>query len=191
MPAPFKRATGHDSLAHLSDLERYDLVNDHSDSIEQLEGNLGFIDYNNAGADQSLTADTWTTLTNDGAGAFTNKTYAPVNIPELQDGSGNLDFQYLELGDSLLIRADFTVTPTVNGATLDLRYSLGQGGNAYTLPRLLGPMANGAGIGYRFVVETYIYMGDENTRGGVGTLQIRSSEDATVSNAGWVIQVLR
>lgn len=191
MPAPFKRATGHDSLSHLADLERSDIVNDHSTSIEQLEGNLGFIDYNNAGASQSLDADTWTTITNDGAGSFTNKTYAPTGVPELQDGSGNLDFQYLELGDSILIRADFTVTPTVNGATLELRYGLGQGGNAYNLPRLVGTMANGAGIGYRFVIETYIYMGDTNTLGGAGTFQLKVSEDASVANAGWVIQVFR
>ena len=35
----------------------------------------GFIDYNNTDSPTSITADTWTTLPNDGLGAFSNSIY--------------------------------------------------------------------------------------------------------------------
>lgn len=192
MISNFYRANTQDSMTYLADLDEFDIVNAHSDAIEALQASdSGFADYNNAGAAQSLTADVWTAITNDGAGAFTNLAYLPEGVTALQQSPGDLDFTDLGLGSAVIVRVDITVTPSVNGASLDLRYQLGTGAGTYYLPRSLGAMSNGGGIEYRFVEEAYIYMGDTNTRDNPGQLQLRVSEDATVVNAGWAIQVIR
>ena len=98
----------------------------------------GFMDYNDNATSitpVTLVSDTWTTIPNDGLGAFTNKTYKPDGeVIELMDSStGAIDPTGLHLGDTLLIRNDFTVTPSTNNASLEFRYQLGAGGGAYTL----------------------------------------------------------
>jgi len=152
---------------------------------------LGFQDYNNTIGDISVAAETWTTLLNNGQGAFTNLQYN--TIPDLVDytGTQNFTFSELNLGDSVYIRTDFTFTPQVNGATLEVRYQLGAGAGLYTLPRGLGSLTNGAGIPYRFVELSYIYMGDLNTRDNPGVLQVKCSEAGTVNYAGCAIKVVR
>ena len=44
---------------------------------------IGFIDYNDNTGEIDLITDTWTDVPNNGAGAFTNKSYAPSGINEL------------------------------------------------------------------------------------------------------------
>lgn len=151
-----------------------------------------FEDYNNSTGDQSLPANTWVQLSNDGQGAFTNTTYSPAGSQPLVDvATGKIDPTGLHLGDSILIRNDFTVTPTINNALLELRYSLGAGENAYTLPKRLLRLNRGAGVADRIVDGVdLIYMGDENTRANPIAIEIRCSADAVVNNAGSAIVVL-
>ena len=89
----------------------------------------GFIDYNDAGTSTtpiSLVSGTWTTVTNDGLGAFTNKNYPPEGVTELMDTStGAFDPTELSFGDTMLIRNDFTITPSTNNTLVELRYHLG------------------------------------------------------------------
>ena len=51
----------------------------------------GFIDYNDTSTSSTpvtLIADTWTTIPNDGLGAFTNKQFRPIdNTVELMENS--------------------------------------------------------------------------------------------------------
>ena len=157
----------------------------------------GFIDYNDTSTSTTpitLVADTWTTIPNDGLGAFTNKTYKPDgNVTELMDTStGAIDPTGLHLGDTILIRNDFTVTPNTNNASLEFRYQLGTGGGSYTLGKRLGRLDEGSGIDYRFSLNPdLIYMGDTNTRDNPITLQVKLSASGTLVNAGSVIQVVR
>ena len=160
------------------------------------ESLAGFVDYNNTGtgdgtpADTAVTASTWTALGNDGLGSFTNTAYLPEGVTSLLS-DGDLDFSQLALGDAVLVRFDFTVVPTVNGAQLDMRVKLGTGAGEYFLPRTVAALGNGAGIEYRFVEVVNIYMGDDNTRANPGQLQLLASEDVSVSFAGWYAQILR
>jgi hypothetical protein len=151
------------------------------------------MDYNDTTGDVSMTADTWTTIPNNGLGAFTNKAYPPGGITELMDVStGAIDPSELTLGDFILIRNDFTVTPQTNNTSLDFRYTLGAGGSAYTLEQQLGRLDRGAGVGYRFSLRIdSIYMGDANTRDNPIGLQVKCSGAATLNNAGSVIEVVR
>ena len=159
-------------------------------------GTNGFIDYNDtstSGTPVTLTSNVWTVIPNDGLGAFTNKTYAPSGINELMDVSnGSIDPTELDLGTSLLVRNDYTITPNTNNSLLEFRYTLGGGGGAYTLEKIVGRLDSGSGIGYRrSLVPDLIYMGDTNTRDNLIGLEVRLSAGGTLVNAGTVIQVIK
>lgn len=152
----------------------------------------GFADYNDASGSFSLAANTWTDVPNDGAGANTLTTYLPSGITDLLDETtGYLDFTELSLGDQVMIRSDFTVTPHTNNALLEARYSIGTGGGAYTLSLMEERLDNGSGIGYHKVLPFPIYMGDTNTRDNPVKLQIRLSTTGSCTNSGVYIKVDR
>ena len=153
----------------------------------------GFIDYNDTTGSVLIIADTWTTIPNNGAGAFSNDTYKPLNVTKLMDVStGAIDTTELELGDTIIIRNDFTINPNTNNALVEFRYGLGGGGNEYTLTTTLGRLDDGSGKDYRFsLTPDLIYMGDENTRLNPIILQVKLSTNGTLTNAGSVIQVIK
>ena len=150
----------------------------------------GFIDYNDTTGSISLVADTWTDVPNNGLGAFTNKTYKPTLINEvLNTNTGYLDFSELTLGSQLLIRNDFTITQNSNNSLLEVRYILGQGVEEYVLKFKSERLDNGSNINYQKVLSVPIYMGDTNTQGGVGKLQVKLSHDGTLNNSGSYIKI--
>lgn len=156
----------------------------------------GIADYNDAATSITpitLTADTWTTLTNDGAGTFTNEQFLPSGVTRMMDtANGQFLFDELNLGDSVTIRNDFTVTPSTNNQEISLRYVLGTGGAQYTLEKRLGRLDSGDSIPYRFSLESdMIYMGDLNTKDNPVTLQIRTSGGGTVVNAGTAFTIVK
>ena len=153
----------------------------------------GFADYNHAGATVSLTPDTFAAIPNDGLGPFTNLGYLPKDATDLMDtATGKIDCTSLGLGDLLIIRNDFEITPSINDAAVEFRYTLGSGGNAYTLTQQLGRLDRGAGIPYRFSLKPdFIYMGDLNTKDNPIGLEISCTGAATVSNAGIAIGVVK
>ena len=155
----------------------------------------GFEDANDASTASvpiSLNQGSWTAIPNDAAGSFSNTAYLPGGISSLFDGAtGKIDPTELTLGEAILVRNDFTVTPSVNGAYVQFRYTLGSGGGAYTLAHQLGSLSNGGGVPYRFQFTDYFYMGDENTRSNLIGLEVQCSESATMVNAGSVVQALR
>lgn len=169
------------------DLTDKDLIN---------KGNLkrnGFIDYNDTTGAFSITADTWTDLPNNGAGTFTNKNFLPTGVTELLDvNTGYLDCSELELGDNILLRNDYTINPNTNNAQLKFRYELGNGGGVYTLEKIIGRLDSGSGQDYRFsLTPDLIYMGDTNTKDSPIKLQVYCTSNATVTNAGTVITVVK
>ena len=152
-----------------------------------------FIDYNDTTGPVSLSADTWTTIPNNGLGPFTNKQFKPQGISELMDTStGAIDTSELSLGDSILIRNDYVINPFTNNSLLEFRYSLGTGAGAYVLQKTVGRLDDGSGQDYRqSIVTDLIYMGDNNTKDNPIFLQVRLSGPGTLINAGSVIQVLK
>jgi hypothetical protein len=156
----------------------------------------GFIDYNDTSTSSSpivLTRGVWTTLTNDGAGTFSNKNYPPTGVSELMDTStGAFDPTQLAFGDTMLIRNDFSITPNTNNSLLELRYQLGSGAGIYTLQKIIGRLDSGSGMAYRFSLEPdQIYIGDSNTKDNPIALQLRLSGNGTVINAGSAITVVK
>ena len=156
----------------------------------------GFADYSDLATSTtpiSLTANTWTDMPNDGAGPFTNLNFLPDGITTLLDVStGYLDLSELELGDSVIIRNDFIVTPNGNRANLNFRYELGAGLGVYTLDYFVGRLDSGAGLQYRYNLYTHlIYLGDDNTRNNPIKLQLNLSKNGSFVNNGSAIQILK
>ena len=153
----------------------------------------GFMDYNDTSGDVPLVSGVWTAIPNNGLGSFTNKSFAPEGVTELMDVStGEIDTTELELGDSILIRNDFSVNPNTNNALIQFRFALGGNGEEYTLDTTLGRLDDGSGKFYRFsLVPELIYMGDDNTRLNPISLQIKLSTGGVLNNAGSVIQVIK
>ena len=153
----------------------------------------GFIDYNDTTGSIDLTADTWTTIPNNGQGAFSNSTYKPLQVSEFMNVSnGSINCTDLELGDSIIIRNDFIINPNTNNALLEFRYQLGGDGGEYTLQTNIGRLDNGSGVNYRFSLKPdLIYMGDTNTKDNPIILQVKLSTDGTLTNAGTVIQLIK
>jgi len=154
--------------------------------------NIGPIDYNDSTTNITpipLTPNTWTDVPNNGGGAFTNLTYAPTDVTSLLDTTtGYLDFSQLELGDSVIIRIDFKVTPNVNNAGLECRYVLGDGAGEYALSVFEKRLDRGSGIPYDSDKGSFlIYMGDTNTRDNPGKLQVKLSSTGSLTNAGLAI----
>jgi len=167
-----------------------------TDQIDQSPAGLYFADYNDATTASTpitLTANTWTDFTNDGAGPYSNTGFLPSNVTQLLDTStGYLDLSQLELGDAVIIRNDFTVTTRGNRANLNFRYSLGTGAGSYTLDYFVGRLDSGAGIAYHFnLYSHYIYLGDDNTRLNPIKLQLHLSKNGFFTNNGSAIQVLK
>ncbi len=155
----------------------------------------GFIDYNDAATAITplvLTGGVWTTIPNDGLGPSSNSLYKPDGITELMDVSnGSIDATELALGDEILIRNDFVVTPGTNNTSLEFRYALGTS-PAYTLEKIIGRLDSGSGIPYRFSLDVHkIYIGDTNTKDAPILIQVKLSASGTLVNNGSVITVIK
>jgi hypothetical protein len=160
--------------------------------IEDSRRKSGFLDYNDTTGSFAITANTWTDVPNDGLGTFTNTGYPASGVTDMLDeATGYLDFTELELGDQVLVRSDFTVTPHTNNCLLEVRYELGTGGGLYQLSVHTDRLDAGSGIGYHKVIPFPIYMGDANTRDNPGKLQFRLSTTGTFVNAGFYINIQR
>ena len=148
----------------------------------------GFIDYNDtsSAAGIVLPANVWVDIPNDGLGAYSNLNYLPEGVTQLIDtATGYLDCSELKNGDDIIIRNDFIITPNNNRANLFFRYVLGSGAGSYTLEKRLDRLDSGAGVDYRFNLNTdYIYMGDDNTRLNPIKMQLLLTKNGTFVNNG-------
>ena len=154
----------------------------------------GFVDYNDTATaitPITLPANTWVSITNNGAGAFTNTSYLPPGITRMMDTSnGKFLVDELALGSFFVVRNDFTITPSTNNAIVEQRYVLGAGANEYVLEAILGRLDSGSGKGYRFSLKPdFLYVGDLNTQQNPITLQIKLSTPGTLVNAGSAVGV--
>ena len=153
----------------------------------------GFADYNDTSTSATpvtLVDDTWTNIPNNGEGAFSN-IKLPTGVTRLLDpNTGAILVDELPIGSSIIIRMDYTVTPTTNNAALDFRYTLGSGAGAYTLETTVNRLDEGSGREYRQALVThYIYVGDDNTKNNPIQPQVKLSGGGTLVNAGMVIEV--
>lgn len=177
------------------------LMADLKDSAPRWGSQGGFVDYNNSGPTQPITANTWTTLANDGAGPnSTGLGFLPAGLSDMLDpGTGRLIFDGtgvgdgLEVGDRVLVRHTLSITPATNNQTVDLRHFIGQPGGEYALSMGFPfKMEQGGGQPTEPIATfSVVYMGDNNTLLGGMLPQIRCSGACTVDYQGVYIEVMK
>lgn len=158
----------------------------------------GVYDYNDVtttGTPIPLTvAGTPYELTNDGAGAFTNTTYALNGLTEVWDVATDqfvwTDGTVLALGDTVDIRLDIDVIVTGTNKAVKVDIELGIGASPYSIPIM--PLTNyKAADTYHEVRLMSIYMGDTNTLNNPGKLKATADgTGVTVVVNGWYVRVL-
>jgi hypothetical protein len=154
---------------------------------------IGFWDYNDTATTATPITLTPTAtavkLTNNGLGSKTNKTYKLDDVAEVWNTSTNqLDFSGLNLGDTVDIRFDITVTTTGANHEILLDLQLAIGATPYTL-QVQRINFKTAGT-YSLVVWFGLYMGDANTLNNPGEIRAQSdtgTTDTVVVN-GWYIR---
>ena len=176
-------------MTHNADIRRPGDVPHDATQFPDGLGTAGFQDYSNTLGPFQALANVWTTVGNNGLGAQTNKAYTVDGVLETMDAAGRLDFQYLSIGDGLIVRTDLVVASTVNGAHFDIRWNLGTA-SPYSLENSVGVVHRGAGVAHEFVFLSYLYVGDANTADGFGELQVKCTDAATITNNGSAIQML-
>jgi len=154
---------------------------------------FGVYDYNDAATAITpipLVPDVWVALTNDEAGAFTNKTYAHPDIADVWNSTLNeFDFSDLDLGDTVDIRLDINVTTTAQNQVVDVALFVNEGGaGEYVIPFIVEAPYKVSGT--REVIRwNGMYMGDANTRDSPAKFMIRSPSAGSVVVNGWYCRV--
>ena len=155
----------------------------------------GIYDYNDlatATTPIALTAaNTQYEVTNDGAGAFTNKTYALAGVDDLWDTTTNrFDFTGLSLGDTVDIRLDFEITLANTNTVVDFALELGVGSSPYQIS-LISPTLHKSVTTYQIGQWSSVYMGDNNTLQNPARLLARADKTGvTLKVNGWYMRPL-
>jgi len=131
---------------------------------------------------------TYHKLTNDGAGDYTNKLYAPLGVTDVWDTTNNqFDFTQLKLGDAVTIRIALIVTTANNFTDIDLDLFFGVGVSEYEIHMVFNSYKD-SGI-YELTATTMIYMGNDLTLNNPGEVRIKSDGNMDVEVTGWAIVV--
>ena len=158
----------------------------------------GVYDYNDLATTSTpiplTVAGTWYDLTNDGAGAFTNKTYALAGLTDIWNVSTN-QFEWnngtlLSLGDTVDIRVDIEIITTGANKAVEVDIELGIGGSPYKLPVI--PLENFKTAGtYHDVRLMSIYLGDTNTLNFPAKLEAKADgTGVSIVVNGWYVRPL-
>lgn len=156
--------------------------------------NGGFFDYNDVTTASSPIAITGgaglVTLTNDGAGSFSNDTYKPAGMADIWDVvADEFDWTVLSLGDMVDIRLDVDVTTTSPNTEVSVVLQLGTGGGTYTIPFEKTVIKSSGTVNInRF---NGIYMGDANTINNPGLFRAEADDDITVKVIGWYVKIIK
>jgi hypothetical protein len=167
-------------------------VNGTASEVSQ-NAKIGLLDYNDnvtATTPIAVAADTSTVLTNDAAGAFTNKNFLPPGVTEVWDEVGNVfDWDELKLGDMIDIRIDIDVTTLTTNTDVSIALHLGTGGNSYSIPWVQEMAFKTTGL-HKINVYNGIYLGDLNTLNNGGQFKILCDKAVDVRVLGWYVKVL-
>lgn len=136
----------------------------------------------------SVSATTWTKLTNDALGSLTDETYLPDGVTTLWDDTNDqFDFTDLPLGSTVDIRTDIVITTTAANQYISIRFVLGEG-DPYEYNLVI------ADDHFRYV-GTYtstkyngVFIGNTLTKDNPGQVEIYSDAACTVQVNGFYIR---
>ena len=154
----------------------------------------GLIDYNDVattGTPIAVSAATPVVLTNDGLGAFTNKSFLPTGVTEVWlAGSDTFDWSELKLGDMIDIRLDVDIITTFNNTEAKIDLVLAIGGSNYSIPWMLETNYKSSGT-HKVNVYNGIYIGDTNTLDNGARFELTADASCTVVVNGWYVKVVQ
>lgn len=161
--------------------------------IETLQQQIGYVDYNDAATGVtpiSVTASTWTKLTNDTLGPQT-RVRLPIDITTVWNAVSNrIDLTQLPVDSMITLRADLTVTTTAANQIVKFRASMSIGGTDPFQIEGTELQYKTAGV-HKLMRETSFYVGSEDMRTHPAELQIWSDNTCSVRVNGWYIQVTK
>lgn len=154
----------------------------------------GFFDYNDAttaGAPISCLAGIETKLTNDGAGPFTQKTYAPNGVTDVWNSVTNqFDFSELHIGTMVNLRISLAVTTLSNNTDIDIKLVLAIGsGGPYEL-QFIKDSFKTAGV-QTFSRFVGFYIGNDNTKNFPAELRITCDNTSNTVVDGWYACIIQ
>lgn len=160
--------------------------------IEALQGAVGFANYEDtatAGTPISLTANTWTNLTNNGLGARTVDKL-PASVGTLWNTSTNrFSFTDLPLYTQLTGRFDLTVVTTTANQLVDVQALVAIGSaSEYEFPLVTQMYFKTAGT-HQINIYNGMFIGSNDVKLNPCALRIRSDASATAKVAGWYVAV--
>ena len=139
----------------------------------------------------SVSANTSTLITNDGAASDTYKKLPDTGVTDLYNTTFNrFEFSTLTIGDMIDIRLDLEITTTVNNQIFSIDLELGQGGTTYTVPFIVDQEKKTFGA-TSVIRWNGIYMKDANTINNYGQFKIISPDALTVEVHGWYCKLMK
>lgn len=161
--------------------------------LQDRQIDVGFFDYNDTATSVTpinVTANTWTKLTNNGLGSFTNKLYkCPVLTDVWNTSTNRFVWSNMKLGDTVDIRIEIAITTTSPNQVVNLSIFNGIGGSEYGIGIL--PENQYKNVGSRVInAYTSIYMGDNNTLLNPSEIRIKSDAACTVVVSGWYVRTI-
>jgi hypothetical protein len=134
--------------------------------------------------------NTFVQLTNDGLGAQTINTFAPIGITELWDTvNDEFDFSQLKLGDILHIRADLDVIVASPNTQVELQLEAGIGVFAFPIS-WDNPFYGSAGT-FSLVRTSFLTMQTTAVLTGKAEFQLKADKACTIQVNGWNYFILR
>ena len=160
--------------------------------IEAIQGSIGFVDYNDlatATTPISVTANTWTKLTNDTAGPFTKTDAFPSGITTLWNATNNqIDLSQCPLKTMVNARYDIVVTTTAANQVVEMAVYLGIGSpSAYSTQRFIQQFKTAGS--YNVAPFGGSYVGTNDIKNYPAEIRVRSDAACTVKVNGWYFQI--
>lgn len=160
--------------------------------IEALQNAFGFANYEDtetAITPISLSSGVWTNLTNNAQGVRTvNK--LPTDVTSLWNpATDKFDFSDLPLFTQMTGRFDITVTTSTNNQDIDVRALVGVGSpSEYTFPLMTQVRFATAGS-HQINLYNGMFIGSNDIKNYPASIQVRSSNNASVVVAGWYLSI--
>lgn len=153
--------------------------------------NIGLYDYEDTQSAQTLVADTFQNISNNGAGANTYKDPAPGVNDIYNIGTDRFDFSGLNINDYVRIRLDLTITTATAGEVVDCELLLGEGqAGEYSVPVFSSKYFKDSST-YRLAENLEVYIGNNLTKDNPAVLRIKSSGADDVLVNGFYVRVVK
>jgi len=154
----------------------------------------GWFDYNDVTTQSTpitATANTPVALTCDGAGAYSNSTYKPLDVTKLWDTATNrLYLKELAIGDEVLIRVDIVATTLSINTDINMYITFDIGGAPYNIAIMNTISYKSTGT-YYITIDKHFYIGNSGTLDNPAAIYFVSDKDSTFKVNGIYISTKR